>query len=52
MRKIYLKIYVGIIILLWIIYLIQTYFINYNKESFINSLFKPYIRKANENISF
>ena len=48
MQKIYLKIFVGIIILLWIIYIIQTYFIYSNKESFISSICRPYIRKANQ----
>ena len=50
MQKIYLKILIGIIILLWIIYIIQTYFMS-NKESFtprLKSLYRPYIRKTNE----
>jgi hypothetical protein len=50
MRKIYLKILIGIIILLWAIYFIQSYFVSF-KEPFtpkINSLYRPYVRKANE----
>ena len=48
MPKKYLKIFVGIIILLWAIYIIQIYFICSNKESFISSIYRPYIRKANQ----
>lgn len=50
MQKIYLKILIGIIVLLWIIYFIQIYFVS-SKESFtpkINSLCRPYIRTANQ----
>ena len=50
MRKIYLKILIGIIILLWIIYFIQCYFIS-KKEPFIpklNEIYRPYIRKCNQ----
>ena len=49
MKKISLKILIGIIILLWIIFFIQTYF--NSKESFtpmLNSLYRPYIRNANK----
>ena len=48
MQKIYIKIFIGIIILLWTIYLVQTYIATYKKEPFINSLCRPYIRKANQ----
>ena len=47
MQKIYLKIFIGIIILLWTMYLIQTYIVTYKKETFINSLYSDYIRKVN-----
>ena len=50
LKKIYLKILIQIIILLWTIYFIQTYFIN-TKEPFtpkLNSLYRPYIRDANQ----
>jgi hypothetical protein len=52
MRKIYFKIFVGIVILLWVIYFIQTYtsLLNVN-EGFtpkINSLYRPYIRNINQ----
>jgi cell shape-determining protein MreC len=49
MQKIYLKILIGIIVLLWIIYFTQIYFVS-SKESFtpkINSLFRPYVRNVN-----
>jgi len=48
MRKIYLKIFIGIIILLWTMYLMQTYIITYKKETFINSLYRNYIRQTNQ----
>jgi hypothetical protein len=50
MKKIYLKILIQIIILLWIIYLIQTYFLN-TKEPFtpkLNSLYRPCVRQATQ----
>jgi hypothetical protein len=47
MQKIYLKILIGIIVLMWSIYIIQSYFVS-SKEPFISSLYRPYIRKANE----
>lgn len=52
MQKIYIKIFIGIIILLWIIYFVQIYIASYKnkKETFVprlNSLCRPYIRKAN-----
>lgn len=46
MRKIYLKILVGIIILLWITYLIQSV-----KEGFtprIRGIYRPYMRTINQ----
>ena len=48
MRKIYLNIFIAIIISLWIIYFIQD---NYKYEGFtpkINSLYRPYIRNINQ----
>lgn len=51
MRKIYLKIFIGLVILLWIIYFVQIYIANYKKETFtprLNSIYRPYIRKANQ----
>lgn len=50
MRKIYFKIFVGIIVILWIIYFIQTYSIVKN-EPFtpkINSMYRPYVRNMNQ----
>jgi hypothetical protein len=50
MRKIYFKIFVGIIIVLWIVYFIQTY-IFLISEGFtpkINSLYRPYVRNMNQ----
>jgi hypothetical protein len=49
MSKIYLKILIGIVILLWVVYFIQIY--NTNKETFtpkINSMYRPYARKLNQ----
>jgi len=54
MGKIYFKLFIGIIISLWIIYFIQ-YFIfepNYSVETFtpkINSMYRPYVRTINSN---
>lgn len=48
MRKIYFKILIGIVFLLWIIYFIQFY--NNNQEAFtprIRGLYRPYIRHIN-----
>jgi hypothetical protein len=50
MRKIYFKIFVSIIVVLWIIYFIQTYTSSINNEGFtpkINSLYRPYVRHIN-----
>jgi hypothetical protein len=50
MRKIYFKIFVGIIVVLWIIYFIQTY-IFLVSEGFtpkINALYRPYVRNMNQ----
>jgi hypothetical protein len=49
MRKMYLKLLVGIIILLWIIYIVQSY--NTNVEPFtpkIKSMYRPYVRDMNQ----
>jgi hypothetical protein len=50
MRKIYFKIFVGIIIILWIIYFLQTYtsIVNEGFTPKINSLCRPYIRHMNQ----
>lgn len=48
MRTIYIKILIGIIVLLWIIYFIQN---ATNYEGFtprINSIYRPYIRTFNQ----
>jgi hypothetical protein len=53
MRKIYLKLLIGIVIALWIIYFIQSYSRLFNdklNEGFtprINSMCRPYIRSIN-----
>jgi hypothetical protein len=51
MRKIYLKIFVGIICFLWIIYFIQTYRLCKNEgfTPMISSIYRPYIRNINKN---
>lgn len=53
MRKQYLKIFVGIIVILWIIYFIQTFsIVKVKNEPFtpkMNSLYRPYIRNINKN---
>jgi hypothetical protein len=50
MRKIYFKIFVSIIILLWVIYFIQTYtsVLNEGFTPKINSLYRPYVRNMNQ----
>ena len=50
MRRIYLKIFLTIIILLWIIYFIQTYtsVLNEGFTPKINALYRPYIRNINQ----
>jgi hypothetical protein len=50
MHKIYFKIFVGIIVVLWIIYFLQTY-IFLISEGFtpkVNSLYRPYVRNMNQ----
>ena len=50
MRKIYFKILIGIIVILWVIYFIQSY-TSINNEGFtpkINSLYRPYVRNMNQ----
>lgn len=51
MRKIYFKIFIGIILILWFIYFIHTYtsFINEGFTPKINSLYRPYVRHINQN---
>ena len=55
MNKIYLKILIGMVVLLWIIYFIQTLniskYINTNTEGFtpkIRVLYRPYVRTINQ----
>jgi len=53
MRKIYLKILIGIVVLLWIIYFIQIFnkYRNEEKEGFtpkICGLYRPYVRTLNQ----
>ena len=56
MRKIYLTLFITIIIILWIIYFIQSYkplFYIENIEGFtpqIHSIYRPYIRNFNQKI--
>ena len=57
MRKInttnkYLKILIGIVVFLWIIYFIQMLIANKNKEGFtprIRGIYRPYVRILNQN---
>ena len=51
MRKIYFKLLVSIILILWIIYLIQTFtsVLNEGFTSKINSFYRPYVRTINKN---
>ena len=44
-NKIYLKLLVIIIIILWIFYLFNDF--KYKKEGFVNRFCRPYIRKLN-----
>jgi hypothetical protein len=49
MRKIYFKLLVGIIVLLWLVYFIQI-FSSVGNEGFtpkINSIYRPYVRHIN-----
>jgi len=50
MRKIYFNIFVGIIVILWFIYFIQTYtsIINEGFTPKIKSLYRPYVRNINQ----
>ena len=50
MRKIYLKLLVGLILILWIIYFMQTYASKLN-EGFtpkLTALYRPYVRHINK----
>lgn len=47
MRKIYLKLLIGIIIILWVIYFIQTFTQTEGFTPKINSMYRPYIRHFN-----
>ena len=54
MRKIYLKILVGIVVCLWALYFIQNlinYYMNYKKEPFtpkLHGVYRPYIRRLHQ----
>ena len=51
MRKIYLNILIGIIILLWIVFFIQQFNKNKQTETFIphmRGIYRPYIRMWNQ----
>lgn len=48
MRKINIKILIGITILLWIVYFIQCYLNYAKKEPFIQKIYRPYIREINK----
>lgn len=48
MRKIYLKILIGIVVLLWIIYFIQSLTKYEGFTPRLRGLYRPYIRKVNE----
>jgi hypothetical protein len=45
MRKIYLKLLIGIILILWVIYFIQTFTKSEGFTPKINSIYRPYVRK-------
>lgn len=51
MHKIYFKVLIGIIFILWIIYFMQTILFIKNEgfTSKINSICRPYIRNINQN---
>jgi hypothetical protein len=48
MCKIYFKILVGIVVLLWVIYFIQSFATYEGFTPKINSLYRPYIRQFNQ----
>ena len=48
MRKIYFKLLVGIIVMLWVIYFIQTFTKSEGFTPRINSLYRPYMRHFNQ----
>ena len=48
MRKIYFKLLVGIIVMLWVIYFIQTFTKYEGFTPRINSLYRPYMRHFNQ----
>jgi len=50
MRKIYLKILIGIIVLLWGIYFIQSFTQYEGFTPKIRGLYRPYIRNMNQHI--
>jgi hypothetical protein len=48
MRKIYFKILVGLVVLLWVIYFIQCFTKYEGFTPRINSLYRPHIRRFNQ----
>jgi hypothetical protein len=48
MRKIYFKILVGLVVLLWVIYFIQSFTKYEGFTPRINSLYRPHIRRFNQ----
>ena len=55
MRKIYFNIFIGIIILLWIIYFIRNIFSEGASEGFtprIHALYRPYVRHFNQHYEY
>jgi hypothetical protein len=50
MRKMYFKLLVGLIIILWVIYYIQSYkpVLDEGFTSKINALYRPYVRHINK----
>jgi hypothetical protein len=59
MRKIYFNIFIGIIILLWVIYFIRNIFSEYVSEDInegftprIHALYRPYVRHFNQHYEY
>ena len=47
MAKVYLKVFVTIIFVLWVIYFMQTYLFVEGFTPKINSMYRPYVRNIN-----
>jgi hypothetical protein len=47
MTKVYLKVFVTIIFVLWVIYFMQTYLFVEGFTPKINSMYRPYVRNIN-----